>query len=126
MPKPHAQNFEILPLLARIATPTVPDFDLSEVRASGLVVVIEVTAIAASPLLTVTIQGVDPVSGTTYDVLVSAVISTASSVILRVHPALTAAANLVADDIVPPTLRVIAAHGDADSITYSIAGAVTD
>ena len=125
MTKPHARNFVILPLSARVATPTVPDFDLAEVRASGLVVVIETTAIAATPLLTVTIQGVDPVSGVTYDLLVSAVISTASTVVLRVAPQLTAAANLIADDLVPPTLRVIAVHGDADSITYSIAGALS-
>ena len=41
--------------------------------------------------------------------------------VLRVHPEIPAAANLTAQDFLPETYRVTMTHGDADSITYTVA-----
>ena len=57
---------------ARTATPDpkiIPNLD-----GSGVVVVIDVTAINATPSVTPTIQGVDPVSGKKYTLLTGAAI----------------------------------------------------
>lgn len=108
------------PSAARTATPTVM-VDQKSDGSKGLVVVIDVTAVpAAPPQLTFTIQGKDPISGKYYTILASAVIVAVGTVILRVYPGLTAAANLVASDVIPASWRVLATAGDADPATYSV------
>jgi len=81
--------------------------------------VIDVTAIAATPSVVVTIRGIDKVSGKKTDILASAAIVGVSTTVLRVGPALTAAANAVANDFMPSDIEINFAHADADSITYS-------
>lgn len=116
--------FEVLPSAARTVTPDTQEFEITGrgYEYSGLHLVIDATAVTATPALTVTVSGVDRVSGKVYTLLASTAIATAVTTVLRIGPALTPAANLVANDFLPPVFRVTAAHGDADSITYSIAG----
>lgn len=116
--------FQVLPSAARIADPDTQEFQVDRrgFGPRGLVLVIDSTAISATPALTVTVSGVDRVSGKVYTILASAVIATAVTTVLKVGPGLTAAAGLVANDQVPPVFRVTCTHGDADSITYSIGG----
>lgn len=110
----------VLPTAARTATPTVDQFNVEHGSPSGLVCVIDVTAIVATPSVTFTLQGYDPVSTRVWTLLASAAIATVSTTILRVHPELTAAANLIAKDIVPDAFTLTAVHGNANSITYSV------
>jgi hypothetical protein len=116
----YPSNFvTVLPSAARTATPT----DTNEYfvgKARGVTVVIDVTAVTSTPSTTVTIQGVDRVSGKTWTILASAAIATVSTVILRVAPGLPAAANVTANDLVPPVIRVVASHNNANSMTYSV------
>lgn len=86
----------------------------------GLVVVIDVTAVDSTPSVVFTVQGYDSVSGKYYTLLASAAITGTGTTVLKVFPGGTAAANLVANDLVPAAWRVIAAHADANSITYSV------
>lgn len=86
----------------------------------GLHLVIDATAITATPSVVFTIQGKDPVSGQYYTILASAAVTAVSTTVLRVFPGATAAANTVANDTLPAIWRVNAVHGDADSITYSV------
>ena len=82
---------------------------------------INVTAITASPSVVFTIDGVSPTDpGTAYNILTSAAITGTGLTVLRVSPHLTAAANVIAKDILPSALKVTATHGDADSITYEV------
>ena len=87
----------------------------------GLHLVIDATASAATPSVVFTIQGYSPLGDDYYTVLASAAITGAGTTVLRVFPGATAAANTVANDILPSLWRVNAVHGDADSITYSVA-----
>lgn len=103
---------------ARTATPT--PFDGVNYNGKGLHLVIDCTAIAASPSVVFTLQGLDAISGKFYTILASAAIVGTGTTVLRVYPGLTVAANLVASDILPRNYRVIATHGDADSITYTV------
>jgi hypothetical protein len=80
---------------------------------------IDATAITATPSVTVTIRGVDKVSGKKRDILASAAITGVSTVVLEVGPGLTASANAVANNFMPTDIEIDFTHGDADSITYS-------
>lgn len=103
---------------AKTATANYTPPDASEHR--GVFVVIDVSAVAATPSVVFTIQGYDPASASWYTILASAAITGTGQTILRVHPELTAAANLVAKDVLPRQWRVNATHADADSITFSL------
>jgi len=104
---------------ARTATPATAQF--SARGAAGLFIVIDVTAIAATPSVVPTIDGYDPLSGKWFNLLTGAALTAVTAArVLRVGRGLVAAANLTAVDYVPDTVRVIMTHGDADSITYSV------
>ena len=116
-------QFTILDSAARTATPTVDDFIIK--AGTGLIVVIDVTVDPASASVVFIIKGKDVVSGKTFDLLTSAAIAATGTTVLRVHPVLTAAANLIAKTIVPPMITMTATHADTDSITYSVVGMIT-
>ena len=107
---------ELLPSAARTADTTA---EASSQGATGAHIVIDVTAVAATPSVTFTVRGVDP-SGKTFDILSSAAVNSVSTTVLKIHPGLTGAANQVANDMLPPQFEVFCDHADADSITYSV------
>lgn len=86
----------------------------------GIQVVIDVTASADTPSVVFTVQGFSPLGEDYYTILASAAITGAGTTVLRVYPGLTAANNVVANDVLPAQWRVNAVHADADSITYSV------
>lgn len=86
--------------------------DINGTNYKGILLFIHVTAITGTtPTLTVTLQGKSPVSAQYYTILASAAINSTGLTVLRVYPGLTAAANSVANDVTPATLRVITAIG---------------
>lgn len=101
-------------------TATHNSSDIPNRQGRGLVVTIDVTAVSATPSVVFKIQAKDVASGKYRDVLESAAITAVGTTVLRVHPSLTAAANTIAKDMPGATYRILATHGDADSITYSV------
>ncbi len=119
-----AGQFTVYPSAVRTAAPAdTMEYEVAGYR--GLVLVIDATAVTATPALTVSILGVDRASGKTYLILASTAIATAVTTTLRVTPHMAAVNNLVANDVLPPIIRISAAHGDSDSITYSIGASLT-
>jgi hypothetical protein len=117
--------FTVLPSAARTATPTdTNEYELGG-RARALTVVIDVTAVTSTPSTTFTIQGIDRTSGKTWTILASTALASTGTVVLRVAPGITASANVSANDVVPPLIRIVASHGNANSMTYSVAGYVS-
>lgn len=116
--------FTVAASAARAAANTY-QWDFENFSGQSLIVVIDATALADTPSVVFTIQGIDPVSGKTWDILASAAVVATGTTVLRVSPHLTAAANTIAKDIVPARLRIKAVHADADSITYSVAAQYT-
>jgi hypothetical protein len=112
-------NFNAIALAseARTATTTV---DLHNSSGKGCHVIIDMTAVTATGSVTPTIQGLDKASGKYYTLLVGAAITGTGTTVLRVYPDLTAAANLIADDIVPGEFRISLAHANAVAMTYSV------
>lgn len=110
---------------ARTATPTA--VNLNTRHAKALVLVIDVTAIAATPSVVPTIDGFDSLSNQYFNLLTGAAITgTLTARALRIGPGLTAAANLTVADYLPDTVRVTMTHGDADSITYTVSAHLLD
>lgn len=91
---------------ARTATPTPVTFEAR--RHTNLRLFVNVTAIAATPQITVTVDVKDPASGNWATVLTSAAITTVSANVLNLVQGLSG------------TVRVTVTHLDADSITYSV------
>lgn len=104
---------------ARTATPTRVIF-ANHQNATGVVLVVDVTAAASTPSVVFKLQGYDRVSGKYWDILESAAITGVGTTVLKVYPGLTAAANTVASDVLPVEWAVLATHADGDSITYSV------
>ena len=109
---------------ARVATPT--PFTLNTSRSSGVIITINVTADPAAASVVVTLNGIDPVSGSNYNILTSAAIAATGITTLRIQPGLTVVANTHASDLTPEELLVTATHTDGDSITYSISATLIE
>jgi hypothetical protein len=97
------------------AAGTVVTGNLDTQQAKGCILLINVTAVTGS--LTVTLKGVDSVSGASYNILASAAISSTGLTVLRVYPGLTAAANATANDVIPNTCVIssVVATGPASA-----------
>jgi len=115
-------NTEETILASAARTATVNSADFINYNAKGLHVILNISALAATPSIVPTIQGKDPISGEYYDILVGAAITTTGINILKIYPGIIATPNASASDILPRTYRVSVAHADSDSITYSISG----
>lgn len=113
-----AGRFEAYASAARTASPDTVELEVAGYRA--LHMVIDCTAATGSPSVVFTIAGIDRVSGKAYTLLASAAITGTGTTVLRVGPGLTAAGNLVANDVVPPVIRITPVHTGSDSITYSV------
>lgn len=104
---------------ARTATPTAAGIDAAYAR--GVHVVVDVTAVSATPLVVPTIDGYDTLSGKWFNLLTGSAITATGTTVLKVYPGIAAVANAAASDVIPNRIRVVMTHADADSATYSVA-----
>lgn len=118
-------NQEITMLASAARTASVDSADFTNYNHRGGHFIIDVTALAATPSIVVTIQGKDALSGKYYDLLVGTAITTVGTTVLKVNPGTGAIAGGAANDMLPRTFRVSVVNADADSITYSIGGSFT-
>ena len=120
-----AKHVSLYASAARTATPAAATLPVG--RYKSLHLTIDVTAVTATPSVVCTVDALDPVSGKYYNLLTSAALTDAGAPytrVLKIGRGLTAAANLVVNDVLPSTLRVTMTHGDGDSITYSVGAAL--
>lgn len=118
-------DVQLLASAARTATPTiaggVDEFTTADGEARGCVVIMDVTAVTATPSVVVTIQGWDPGSEDWVDILASAAITGTGTTLLQVYPGAEEVANASRGIRLPRRWRVAdPVHGDTDSITYSL------
>lgn len=117
------QSLSALTLSAAAAS--VSGDDIGNTSADGAVFVVDITAITGtSPTAVFTIEGKDPVSGKYYTILQSASLSTVATTVLRVHPAMTAAANVTASDMLPSVFRVRATIGGTTPAVTATVGVI--
>lgn len=121
-------------LLSAAATgSTLNSDDYDNLSSNGGHIVVDVTALAGSgvPTLTVSVQGKDTLSGKYYTILAGAAISTVSTVVMKICPGMSAAANLVANDIIPRIWRISSATAAStgstgNTVTATIAAHLVD
>lgn len=102
---------------ARTATPAAAAFASQGAR--GLHLVIDVTAVTSTPSVVFTIDAKDTLSGKWYNLLTSAAVTGTGTTVLKIYPGITVAANVSVSDTLPNQLRLVATHGNANSISYS-------
>lgn len=105
---------------ARTATPTAVEAT-TERGERGLHLVIDVTAVTATPSVVPTIDGYDDLSGKWYNLLTGNAITATGTTVLKIYPGIATSANAAASDVIPGRIRVVMTHADADSATYSVA-----
>ena len=101
---------------ARTATSTVHQ----NISSAAGFFIIDVSAATATPSVVFTVNGVDPVSNSTFTIIESAAITGTGTTVLRVFPGATAAANTIVNDLLPEGISITATHADTDSITYTV------
>lgn len=114
------QNYEATLLASAARTTTTNSPTQANIEARGCHVMINVTAIAATPSVVPKIQGFDPVAENWYDILEGDAITATGKTVLKVYPGIVGSPNASADDLLPKTWRVRMEHADTDSITYSV------
>lgn len=106
-------------LTSAARTTTTSSSDQQNLGGQYLHVVLDSTVIGTGSI-TVTIEGKDVASGKYYTILAGAAVVTNVTNVYKVGPALTAAANAVANDAVPAYWRVTVTANNANSATYSV------
>jgi hypothetical protein len=103
---------------ARTASPTTHTPFRRNAQTRGFLIQIDVTAASSTPSVVFTLQDLTADVWTT--VLASAAVTGVGTTNLVVHPDAADRANVSEVDQTLEVWRVIAVHGDADSITYSV------
>lgn len=99
--------------------------EINSGKSQRLNLTIDITVAGGTPTLTVFIEGKDGGSGKWYPILTSAALAAVATTVLRVGPGLTAAANLVANDQMPPVFRIRAVvGGTTPAVTARISAAL--
>lgn len=122
-----SNSFSVYASAARTTSPDTQELTLPQ-GATQLILTVDVTAVTATPSVVFNIEGVDNESGNTWLLLASAAIATTNAATavrtLSVGTGLAESANVSTAKPLPRKIRIGPVHGDADSITYSVAGYV--
>lgn len=100
-------------------TTTQTSSDIPNLRCNAAIVTLDTTA-AASGSVTLTLQGKDSVSGQYRTLLAGAAVTTVTTNVYKVGPTVAASANAIAQDYLPPYLRVVCTANNANTQTYSV------
>jgi len=101
-------------------TTTQTQSDQTNVNARGLRVVLDMTDVTASPSVTLEIDAKDVASGKYVSLLTGSAVVTVSTNVYLIHPSLTAAANSIAQNILPRTWRIKATANNSNAGVYSV------
>lgn len=113
-----AQIVPVFASAARTATPTAVTIDVDNYQ--ELVLFIDCTVDPAAASVLVTVEQINPISGTKSDLLVASALASVSQQVLYIGPSIIDEANVAANAVLGTRLSIKAVHTDADSITYSV------
>ena len=112
-------NMAVTVFASAAQTTTQTSADQLNVNGHCLHVILNVTS-AGTGSVTLSINGKDPASGVYYNLLTGVAVTTNSTNVYKIGPALTAAANAVANDWVPRTFQIVVTANNSNSMTYSV------
>jgi len=113
-------NTEVTLLASGARTTTQTSADITTFNAGAIQVILDMTNVAAGPSVVVSIDGKDPASGKYYNLLTGANVTTNSTNVYTVDPAIPAVANVTAQKRLPRTIRIVVTANNANSGTYSV------
>lgn len=120
-------NNDVQILASAARTATLNGADQVNHNAKGVIITLDVTAVTATPSITLRIQHKDNESSAYENLLIGAAVTAIGVHTYIVYPGVAAAAEDIVETIGFPLgrqWRVRVEHGDADSITYSIGASV--
>ena len=118
-------NLNVTLLASAARTAETPSADQTNFSNRCVHIFTDVTAIVDTPILTVTIEGKDALSGKYYTILAGSNLSSITTQVLTVCPGMPNTAGVSQSDSLPRTWRVNVTVADADSATYSIGASIT-
>jgi len=122
----EVQNASVTLLSSEARTGTIVTPVRKNAQFSAARFTINVTAVPGVDVVTPIIQGVDPLSGAVYNVLVGLNIILAQTVVMRVGPRIEREIpNLTMNDLLPSLFQVTMLHSGAGSFTYSVNAELT-
>lgn len=101
-------------------TTTQVSADIPTYNFKALTVILDMTVVAASPSVTVTINGKDPASGKYYLLLSGAAVLTAVTNVYSVGPGIAASANVSVSSFLPAIIQIVVTANNANAGTYSV------
>jgi len=101
-----------------VRTATSQSADIVRTTERYISVIFVTSVVPGVDTVTVTIQGKDAL-GNYYTLLVGAAVSTATTNVYSVGPALPATANVSANAVLPDIYRLVITHSAATSFTYT-------
>ncbi len=122
-----APNFDASTSLVTCAGCTVTQASADQINWGGkcLNLVVDMTS-AGTGSVTCTIQGKDTASGKYYTILAGAAVTTITTNLYQVCPALTAVANSVANNFLPKIWRVNCVANNANATTYTVGASIVN
>lgn len=85
----------------------------------SLILALQTTAIGSGSI-TLSIQGIEPVSNYTWTILAGTAVTTNTTTLYKVSPNLTAVANSIAQDLLPRSWQVVVTANNANAATYAV------
>lgn len=112
-------NQEATLLASAARTTTQVSSDIVNLHVNALVLTLDMTVVGTGSV-TVLIEGKDSASAKYRTLLAGAAVTTNSTNTYKIGPTLAAAVNSVAQDYLPPVVRVTVTANNANSATYSV------
>jgi len=107
-------------VLASAARTALATTSFTNTRYRGVHIIIDITLDPSTASITPRIDGYSTLGDDWYTILQGSAIAAVGQTKLSVYPGAVAAANVTADDWLPPTWRFYMAVADAESMTYSV------
>lgn len=125
------RSLDVLNIVAGTASPNTKEFVSFSDEFGGLEVVFDVTTIGAAASLTLSILGVDELSGKTWPLATVVPVAATGTLVVRIHPANANAAATGTPAIqtvqgqIPGRFRIGVAHNNGTANTYTVAAHLT-
>jgi hypothetical protein len=114
------EKTDVVLLASAVRAATNNTADQTNLNFRGVHVTVDVTVVPGVDTVTPKIQGKNGLTGVYYDILIGTAMVAVATQTLKVYPGLLAAANAVANDVLPKTWRVVLTHSAASNFTYSV------
>lgn len=110
---------QISPLPSAARTATTSSAAQTFYAIKGLQIFLKVTAITATPSITLSVECQNPVDGSYFTLCTFGAVTSVSDNLYQIYPGLASSGNSY-NGLVSRVFRITVTHADADSITYSV------